>query len=144
MATNINYPDNPRIGNTDVEGDVTYKYDGPRWGIFETNYVSYDELGIDLKAKVALPALEIDWEAGVEFTKTIAATSTFTDANLVENKLILLHLTGDYSPSFPAYWDIMKGSEDYDGTVNNRITIHCIESASGSEEVLYSINQKDV
>ena len=140
----INFPNTPSLGDTYVYGDVTYKFDGTRWYVLEINYVGYDELGVELKAKVALSALEIDWETGIEFTKTIAATSTFTDANLVENKVIVLHLTGNYSPSFPEYWDILKGSEIYDGTVINRITIHCIESASGSEDVLYSINQRDV
>ncbi len=140
----INFPDTPSLGDTYVYGDVTYKYDGTRWYVLEINYVGYDELDIDLKAIVALSALEIDWKLAIEFTKTITANSIFTDAHLVKGKVIVLHLTGDYSPSFPAYWDIMKGSETYDGTVNNRITIHCTESASGSEEVLYSINQKDV
>jgi len=63
---------------------------------------------------------------------------------LVKGKVVVLHITGDFSITFPAYWDIMKGSETYDGTITNTITVHCIESPSGSEEVEYSINQKEV
>jgi hypothetical protein len=107
-----------------------------------SNSVIWGKLANELKAIVALSGTAIDWDSGIEFTKTLAANTTFTDTDLVKGKVIVLHITGDYSITFPAYWDIMKGSETYDGTVANKIVCHCIESAGGSEEVEYSISQK--
>jgi len=144
MATSINLPDNPVLNEPYVYGSITYKWNGTQWFVYEINYVDYDELSVGLKAIVALTAAEIDWNLGIEFTKTLTGTTTLTDANLVKGKVIVLYITGDYSITFPSYYDIMKGSETYDGTVQNTITVHCVESASGSEEVEYSINQKDV
>ena len=106
--------------------------------------VTLDKLEDELKEVVTLSASEVDWMAAIEFAKTLVATTTLTDANLVKGKVVVLHITGDFSITFPAYWDIMKGSETYDGTITNTITVHCIESASGSEEVEYYINQKEV
>ena len=106
--------------------------------------VTLDKLEDELKEVVTLSASEVDWMAAIEFAKTLIATTTITDANLVKGKVVVLHITGDFSITFPAYWDIMKGSETYDGTITNTITVHCIESASGSEEVEYYINQKEV
>lgn len=105
--------------------------------------VTLAKLESELKNIVAITTA-IDWTAGIEFTKTMTGNTTFTDSNLVKGKVVVLYLTGDYSPTFPTYYDIMKGSETYDGTVSNTIIIHCIESSGGSEEVEYSISQKEV
>lgn len=106
--------------------------------------VTLAKLSAQLKAKVAIAGTSISWQAAAEFTKTLTANTTFTDSGLYEGKVIVIHLTGNFSPSFPAYWDVMKGSQDYDGTVMNKIVAHCINADAGSEEVEYFINQKDV
>jgi hypothetical protein len=144
MATTINFPDSPALNDTYAYGSITYKWNGTQWFVYEINYVDYDELSVALKAIVALAGTEIDWDLGIEFTKTLTGTTTLTDTHLVKGKVIVLHITGDYSITFPAYWDIMKSSEIFSGNISNTIIVHCVESESGSEEVEYSINQKDV
>ena len=105
--------------------------------------VTLTKLAAMLKAKVALSGAQINWLSGAEFTKNMTANTTFTDSNLYAGKVIVIHLTGNYSPSFPAYWDVMKGSREYSGYVKNKIVAHCINADAGTQEVEYFISQKD-
>jgi len=105
------------------------------------NSITLVKLNAELKSIIALTGTAIDWDSGIEFTKTMTANTTFTDTDLVKGKVIVLWLTGDYSPTFPSYWDIEKGSETYDGTVMNKIVLHCKED--GTDEVWYYITQPE-
>lgn len=98
---------------------------------------SLDEI-IDL-GRTAISGTVIDWSLKTEFTKTVTSPTTFTETNIVQNKVIVLWITGNYSITWPSSWNVEKGSEDYDGTVMNKIVAHCKED--GTDEVWYYITQ---
>lgn len=104
--------------------------------------VTKDKLHNSLKAINAMAGVAIDWAAGTELTKTLTANTTFTESNLTAQKVIVLWLTGNYSISWPAaYYKKEKGSENYDGTVMNKVVMHCKNATAGSQEVWYYITQ---
>lgn len=91
--------------------------DGTNWNVLvDVELSSY----ID---KNAIALSEIDWANGGIFTKTLAADTTFTFANIQLNKVITLILTGDYTITWPENCNKLSG--DYDGSVANYIQMHC-------------------
>jgi hypothetical protein len=76
----------------------------------------------------AIAASAVDWELGAIFTKTLAANTTLTFSNLKLNKVITLMISGDFTLALPAGVNIISG--EYDGTVDNYIQIHCVDTAT--------------
>lgn len=104
--------------------------------------VSYPKLASDLVARSSVAASDIDWNAGGVFTKTMTGDTTFTFSNLRLNKVVTLILTGDFTITLPSYCKRIEG--EYSGAVSNYIQFHCVNAASGSEEVWFVISQEKV
>jgi hypothetical protein len=119
-------------------GEVTSVADGAQ--TIASDVVDLDNLAVDLKSRVVVAAADIDWNLGVEFTRTLTAAITLTDSNLptgTDTKCIVLHITGEFAITPPAYW-VNKGGT-YDGTVSNMFVIDCLNGTGASEIVNYII-----
>jgi hypothetical protein len=88
-----------------------------------------------------LTGTAIDFAGKPILRKTLTAATSFTATNLLENKSItLVCAAATYAATFPAYFSKLAG--DWDATKTNYVQMLCVNSASGSEEVLYTITQK--
>ena len=102
--------------------------------------VSQTKLASDLVGRQAVAASEIDWSQAAVHTKVLTADTTFTFANLQQNKVITLILSGNYTVTFPAFCKRISGT--YDGSTTNYIQFHCTNNAAGSEEVWFTISKQ--
>lgn len=72
--------------------------------------------------------------------QTMTAATTFSDSNLVIDGVARgVYLTGDFVPTFPAYWTPDVDSEPFDGTLLCRITWDVLDDTGASEDVRYFI-----
>jgi hypothetical protein len=94
--------------------------------------VSYDKIAPDLAAKVAFTALDVNWNMGAIFTKTLTAATTLTFSNVKLNKVITLIISGAYTLTLPIATAYVQGT--YATSKINKIQIHCTNATSGSEE----------
>ena len=53
--------------------------------------------------------------------------------------LIEMILSGNFAPTFPAYWEAEPTSDTYNGAVRNRLLVSCINGNSGSEDIIYTL-----
>jgi hypothetical protein len=84
----------------------------------------------------------IDWNAGSVFIITMTADTTFSDINFptgTDTKVITLELAGNFTPTFPSYWEARPSNDAFDGTVRNEITVNCKNGTSGSENVTFGL-----
>lgn len=71
---------------------------------------------------------------------TMTGATTFSDSNLaVDGRARGMYLTGNFAPTFPAYWTPDADSDTYDGTVLCRITWDVLDATVSSEDVRYMI-----
>ena len=93
------------------------------------------ELKPELKATIDLgTSNEVNWMDGVQFKKTLTATTAITHAELVENKTTFLRLTGAQAFSIQHVVEI-GDIADYDGALINVIQMHCSDATPGAEKI---------
>lgn len=74
--------------------------------------------------------------------QTMTADTTFSDTGLkVDGVTRDLYITGDWAPTFPAYWNADQDSQTYDGTKIFRLTWDVLNASGGSEDVRYFLKQ---
>ena len=74
--------------------------------------------------------------------KTMTGDTTFSDSNLVVDGVtrgIYLTNTGNFLPTFPAYWNLDFDSDTYADDKINRITWDVLDATPASEDVRYYI-----
>ena len=79
---------------------------------------------------------DFDHSKASDWKLTMIADTTFTESNLPTlDKTIeyTFKLTGAFTPTFPAYWDVL--GDTYDGALWNFIAVQVHNGNSGSEEV---------
>ena len=120
MSTTINFPDSPSTGDTYAYGDVTYEYDGTRWYVIATPYIqdgsiTHAKLHAEFKAVVPIASTNVDWDAGLTFTKTLSSATVFIFSNLSPG-VKFLELTGDFAPTFPTGFTYIGGERAVTGS----------------------------
>jgi hypothetical protein len=88
-----------------------------------------------------LSTYTIDWNTASVFDLTMLADTTFSFSNLptgTDTKIITIYLTGNYTPTFPTEATEESG-DTYDGTINNRVTIDCVNGNQGTEKIFFHI-----
>jgi uncharacterized membrane protein len=83
----------------------------------------------------------IDWNTASVFDLTMLADTTFSFSNLptgTDTKIITIYLTGNYTPTFPTEATEESG-DPYNGTINNRVTIDCVNGNQGTEKIFFHI-----
>ena len=118
-----------------LDGTGTYSVPGVTDGA-----VTYAKLGTEFVTIVPVTASDMDWSAGIHFTKTITADLTLTFSNLEVGKTVALTLTGDYVLTLPTYVNVIDGT--YDGTVDNLIQFYCADDTTSAEIVWCIISQE--
>lgn len=89
-----------------------------------------------------LTGTEVNFAGKPILRKTLAADTELTVSNLIENKSITLIVTGGgYLLTLPTS-TCKKVAGDYDPASKNYIQLLCINAASGSEEIIYSVTQQ--
>lgn len=74
--------------------------------------------------------------------QTMTADVTFSDVGLVvDGQTRDMYLTGDFAPTFPAYWTADQDSQTYDGTKIFRLTWDVLDDTVSSEDVRYLLKQ---
>ena len=94
-----------------------------------------------ISEKEVITGTVIDWNSKPVKTKTLTGNIVFTDANLpqgIDSGILELHITGNYSITFPSYWDV-KGLGVYNGSVSNMIVVTCVDGTPASEIVKYQV-----
>lgn len=89
----------------------------------------------------------LDWAQFFAFDFVMNGDSTFTDVNLPsgdKSQRKRMYLTGNHTPTFPAYWVKAFDSQDYDGSAVNEVEIFCLNGEQGSEVVYYKIKNTAV
>ena len=84
----------------------------------------------------------IDWTAYETFKYVLTGACTFSDTNLPStgSKVITIHITGNFAPTYPAGWTTnIRGT--YDGTVTNMIVVEYVKS--GTPFYVVDISQPD-
>lgn len=105
--------------------------------VIGTNVEKY--LGIVAAGNIAT-TFTLDHDNKFWNTKTMTADTTFSDSNLVVDGVTRgMYLTGNFVPTFPAYWTADSDSQTYDGTVLCRLTWDVLNASGGSEDVRYFI-----
>lgn len=90
------------------------------------NSVTTTKLAAMYKSVISMSALNVNWESGQVFTKTLTANSTLTFSNLhigVKD----LEIAGNYILGLPVGFKIISG--EYDGTVLNFIQVICTNTS---------------
>jgi len=98
---------------------------GLKWIDFS---VAGDDLESDLKGEFAISSTDIDWDLGVQGTKTLSGNITFTFSNYTTTKYLNLELTGDYTITWPS--GIEGDLSGYDGTLINIIQLYCVDQTT--------------
>ncbi|KKK41467.1 hypothetical protein LCGC14_2711290, partial [marine sediment metagenome] len=110
------------VGNVLISGGVTT---APGYG-----KVAIAHLDSDLKGEGALGAgTDIDWDAYITFTKTLAAAWTVTFSNPIVGKVIMVVTTGNYTITWPTGVDASADFADYDGTKRNVHFLTCVSTS---------------
>lgn len=99
--------------------------------------VTTAKLAASGKAVVAMSGFDVDFDAGLIFTKTLTAAGTLTFSNLQTGvKYMIIH-PGGFGISAPAWLEI-RGTYDISGI--NLITFLITNATPGSEEGVANIN----
>lgn len=105
------------------------------------NYIEGLEYFPEFRGSAALAGTVIDFAGKPIIRKTLVEATAFTAINFIENKSITLVCdAATYACTFPEYFSKLAG--DWDPADINYVQMLCINSASGSEEVIYTITQK--
>jgi hypothetical protein len=81
----------------------------------------------------------IDWRDTPERTKTLTAATQIDASNLIVGKTIGLKVSGAFALTFSAKFKKAIGSPDPSQSLINYVQMKCINAASGSEYIIYSI-----
>jgi hypothetical protein len=83
----------------------------------------------------------IDVSTASVFDLTMTADTTFSFSNLptgTDTLIFTIYLTGDFNYTFPTEATEESG-DTYDGTINNRVTIDCVNGNQGTEKIFFHI-----
>ncbi len=80
-----------------------------------------------LKNTVALATLNVDWNAGARFTKTISGNETWTFSNL-QYGMRILEITGDFAITLPTGFEYSGGERAASGMWT--IQVFCTNTAT--------------
>lgn len=95
-----------------------------------------DKYGTRITNATVTGTYSLDHNTGNDWKLTLTGNTTFSDINLptgTNTKEFTIKMTGDFTATFPAYWDIV--GDDYDGTKWNFIAIQIHNGTSSNEEV---------
>ena len=87
----------------------------------------------------SIAALDVDWDLGQVYTKTLTANSTLTFSKLFVGTKDL-EITGNYTLGLPSWLAIIDG--EYIGTIPNLIQILVTNDQPGSESGWCTINHE--
>ena len=108
--------------------------------------VSYAKVASDLTGRITDNDGAWDFNAGGIIIAAFSSGSTSVSfSGLKQNKNVVVRLTIINSATFslPAYCAVLEGSAEASGTNGTYwLYFHCLEDASGSEEVLVSITKE--
>ena len=79
------------------------------------------------KTTITMSALDVNWNSGLRFTKTIAATSTLTFSNLHEGTKFI-EITGDFAVIIPTGFTYAGGERADSGAT--LIQVVCVDSSA--------------
>lgn len=106
------------------------------------NFLEENITGTRLTNASVRGSTALDWNAYKVFEFTLIGNTTITDSKLptgTATKVIEMVITGDYTLTFPAYYEALPSNDTYDGTVRNHIIISCINGTENNEDVIYSL-----
>jgi hypothetical protein len=95
------------------------------------NSASYTKQGTEFKGDLTITSNAIDWSTGFYKAITLSANTTYTFTNLEKGKTIILKMTGNYTPTFPAAVVVINGGA-YSGSKTNYIIMTCIDSTTAT------------
>ena len=84
----------------------------------------------------------LDWDVYKVFEFTLTGNTTISDSNLptgTETKVIEMIITGNFTLTFPAYYEALPSNDTYDGTKRNHLVISCVVGTAASEDIVYSL-----
>lgn len=90
--------------------------------------VDLDNLATELKAESAISALDVDWDDGIHFTKTLPSNSVFTFSNYIVGKTITLEIDGNFTLTLPT--GVEGDLSGFDGALTNIIQIYCVDAGT--------------
>lgn len=84
----------------------------------------------------------LDWDLYKVFEFILIGNATLIDLNIptgVDTKVINMMVSGDFTLTFPAYYEALPSNDPYDGTKRNQIIINLINGSTGIEDINYSL-----
>lgn len=105
-----------------------------------SDYRVIGDLGTRVSSSI-VTTYDLNWNNGV-FVLTLTGDTTLSDINLptgTNTKVIEMIVTGDFALTLPAYWTARPSNDSYVGTGENHFAVSCINGNSGTEKVIYSL-----
>jgi hypothetical protein len=122
---------------------VTTSFKKLSWANIKTtlNLIYAPKFGTRVTNATVTGTYVIDHNAGNDFKLTMTGATVFSESNLPTGTNTLeftIKLTGNFAPTYPAYWDVL--GDTYDGTVWNFIAVQIHKGDATQEATAFISN----
>lgn len=104
------------------------------------------EAGIEVVKEAALLAPASNATQNITFSNqttvyniTMTANTNFTFSNAKVGSGVVIEIDGDFVPTFPAEWNQLSNSLDFEGTLTNLVYVFCMDDTNAAEIFDYTI-----